>query len=100
MNQDVEDIEFDLWVNQNELFHSVLKAIRWAKQELSRMTTLSNQWVFQFDRYSDDKVVCKIYHPFLPSAYTGNPRTSGAEAVIDAAISLYCVINTSDYEPL
>ena len=100
MNQDVEDIEFDLWVNQNELFHSALKAIRWAKQELTRVTTLSNQWVFQFDRYSDGKVVCKIYHPFLPSAYTGNPRTNGAEAVIDAAISLYCGINTSDYEPL
>ena len=87
MNQDLEDIEFDVWVNHNELFHSAPKAIRWAKEELTRVTTLSNQWIIHLERY-DDKVVCKINHPQMFNPYKGNPRVNGAEAVIDASISL------------
>ena len=87
MNQDIEDIEFDLWVNHNELFHSAPKAIRWAKEELTNVTTLSNQWTIHLER-DGDRVVCKINHPRLVTYHTGNARANGAEAVIDAAISL------------
>ena len=87
MNQDLEDIEFELWVNQNELFHSALKAIRWAKLELTHITTVGDHWKFHIER-CDDKIICKINHPRLFYEYAGNPRANGAEAVIDATISL------------
>jgi hypothetical protein len=90
MNQDIEDLEFELWTNRNELFHSAPKAIRWAKIELSRMAenyNLSKQWTIEFER-DGEKVFCKIGQRCWSLVHVGEPRANDAEAIIEAVLEI------------
>lgn len=99
MNQDIEDLEFDLWVNKNEIFHSAPKAIRWAKTELSRMSedyNLDKKWIIEFER-NGDQVFCKIGQGSWAAVHIGEPRENGAEAVIEAILEIMICEQQNNY---
>ena len=88
-----EDAEFEIWVKNNEIFHSVRRAIRWAYAELDQCCEQVGGdpvygWCVHVYRAGEDGFGCSISQSFWPGDHAGSTRRTGAEAVIQAVIEL------------